>query len=225
MVYTVISTPSGVLKITSGGFADPVALHFLDTFGPVEIIKIIEQSFGVFGDLEHPLFHGTAFDRVVAAFTASVDDLLVCQNGSECRTPVHRDFSQICKTFLVKLHKDPLRPCVVVAVGCIDFAVPVVAESQSFDLAAELVDVFLSGDLRVSSGIDGVLFGGQTESIPAHGVQDVETLHPFVAACDIGRGVSFGVTDMKSGTGGIGEHVQTVILGLIGKIFRFECFV
>ena len=85
------------------GLADPVALHLLDAFRPVEFIHIGKQTLRIFRDLEHPLPHGLADHGMVAAFAAPVDDLLIRKNGSEGGTPVHGDFRYICESFLIQL--------------------------------------------------------------------------------------------------------------------------
>ena len=56
-------------------------------------------------------------------------------------------------------HENPLRPFEISRIGGVDFAIPVVAEAEGFDLFTEVVDVFLGGDRRMGSGVDGVLFG------------------------------------------------------------------
>ena len=60
------------------------------------------------------------------------------------------------------------------------------------------------------TGLDRVLFRWQPERIPAHGVQHVETAHPFVASDDISGGVTFGMSDMKTGAARIRKHVEDV---------------
>ena len=115
-----------------------------------------------------------------------------------------------------ELEEDPLGPAVVRRVGGVDLAVPVVGEAQGFDLSAEGVDVLLGGDGRMRAGLDGVLLGGESESVPAHRVKDVEPAHPLVAADDVGGRVAFRVADVQARAAGIGEHVEHVELGLAG---------
>ena len=74
----------------------------------------------------------------------------------------------------------------------------------------------------MSTGFHGVLFRGQTESVPAHGVQDIEAAHAFVATGDIGRGVSFGVSHMETCARRIREHVQNIIFGFGGEVDSTE---
>src|SRR5690606_16208264 len=89
-----------------------------------------------------------------------------------------------------QLGEDPLGPLDVVFVGGADLAVPVVAEAERADLAREVGDVVLGGLGGVGAGFDGVLFGGQAEGVPPHGVQDVDALHALVSAEDVGGGVA-----------------------------------
>ena len=60
------------------------------------------------------------------------------------------------------------------------------------------------------SGLDRILFGGQSERVPAHRMENVETAHSFVARDDIGRGVAFRMTDVQSGAARIRKHVEHV---------------
>ena len=60
------------------------------------------------------------------------------------------------------------------------------------------------------AGLDRVLFRGQAERVPAHGVQHVEAAHPFVAGDDISGGVTFGMSDMQTGAARIRKHVEDV---------------
>ncbi len=114
---------------------------------------------------------------------------------------------------VVDLEKDPLRPLVVVGIGRIDLAVPVVREAERLDLAAEGVDVGLGGDPGVRIGLDRVLLGGQAEGVPAHRVQHVEPAHSLVAAQDVGGRVALGMADVQARPAGIGKHVEDVELG------------
>ena len=114
----------------------------------------------------------------------------------------------------VKALENPLSPLVVLGVSGVHFLFPVVGKAQALDLTAEIVAVLLGGDCRMGSGLNGVLFSGEAESVPTHRVEHVKTLGALVAANDIRCGVTFGVTHMEASATGIREHVQAVILGL-----------
>ena len=61
--------------------------------------------------------------------------------------------------------------------------------------------------------IDGILFGGQPESVPSHGVQHIEAPHALVARHDIRRRVAFRMSYMQPFPTGIWEHIQDVVFG------------
>ena len=159
---------------------------------------------------------------MIAALTAPVDHFLIGQNRSKRRTPVHRDFINVCKPLFIKLEENPLRPAVIFLIGGIDLAVPVVAESEGFDLTLERLDIFSGRDRRVSSGFHGILFGGQPERIPSHRMQDITAAHPFEPAENIGCGISLRMPDVQSGSARIREHIQYIKFLFAGNLRCLE---
>ena len=113
------------------------------------------------------------------------------------------------------MQKYPLRPFIIVGVGRVDFAVPIVAKSERFNLSREVFDVLFRRLAWVRARLDGVLLGGQTKRIPTDRVQDVEALHAFVARNDVGRRVALGVPDVQARARRIRKHVEDVV-------FRFR---
>ena len=113
-----------------------------------------------------------------------------------------------------ELEEDPLRPAEVVLVGRGELAVPIDGEAEHLQLAAEVVDVALGLDGGVLTGGDRVLLGRQAEGVPAHRVEDVEAVGLLIAGEDVRSGVAFRVADVEAGAGGVGEHVQDVVLRL-----------
>src|SRR5947199_5110676 len=57
---------------------------------------------------------------------------------------------------------------------------------------------------------DGVLLRRQTECIPAHWMQHIETAHPFVARDDVGGGVTFRMSHVQTRAARIRKHVEDV---------------
>ncbi len=108
------------------------------------------------------------------------------------------------------LQENPLRPAIVIGIGRGKLTAPVVAEAKHLQLPSEIVDVFVSLNSRMSSGLNGIFFGGQSKGIPAHGMEDFFAQHPGIAADDIGGRVTFRVPDVQSFPGRIGKHVQNV---------------
>jgi len=69
--------------------------------------------------------------------------------------------------------------------------------------------------------LDGGVFGGQAEGIPAHGVQHIETAHALYAGHHVADGVIAHVAHVH-GAGGIRQHLEGVIFGFGGIYFGFE---
>src|SRR5215471_12596130 len=82
---------------------------------------------------------------------------------------------------IVELQENPLSPFKVFGVGGVDFAGPVVTKPEALDLAFEGGDVGLGCSTGMLAGFDCILFGGEAESIPTHGVQDVEAAGPVIS--------------------------------------------
>ena len=220
--------------------ADPVALHVLDGFGPVDQFEIVDQMLAIGGDPQHPLLQGQSNHWMVTDFGLTFLDFLVGQHGSQSRAPVDRHFStigepmgiaisgRICAiggdgqfadgatfadpftTFgigpdafrvipgVVNFEEDPLSPAIIVWIGGINFAVPVVGEAEGLDLAAKIIDVLLGGVAWVGAGLDGILFGRQSEGVPAHGVEDIMAEHSAISAEDVRSGIAFRVAHMET---------------------------
>ncbi len=124
---------------------------------------------------------------------------------------------------VIQAGKNPLGPLVILGIRRVDFLVPIVRQTEPFDLPTEIVAILLGGDCRVRSCLDGVLFSGKSKGVPAHRVQYVESLSAFVTANDICCCVTFRVSYMQARAGGIRKHVEAIILGL-GFVFAcFEC--
>ncbi len=109
-------------------FTDPVSLHFLCRLRPVHELKIIQKLFGIIRDLQDPLTHRLANDRIAAALALSINDLFVGEDRLQFRTPIDRDLIHIGKPRIVQLNEDPLRPFIIARIACRDFPIPIVAE-------------------------------------------------------------------------------------------------
>ena len=80
----------------------------------------------------------------------------------------------------------------------IDFSRPVVAKAHGLDLAPKITDIFRRGNTRVSSGLNRVLLRRQAKGVPAHRMKDIVSKHTAVPTKNIGRSVSFEVTDVEA---------------------------
>ncbi len=217
--------------------ADPISLERFDRIRPIQALELVEQPIGQRGDAQHPLAHRTAHHRKPADFAFAIDDFLVRQNGPQLLAPIHRNFGHIRETHVVRigaaitgdvlglfrlrvepgivdLEENPLRPFVIGGIGRVDLAFPIVGKTDAFELRLEFRDVLARGDGGMLARFDGVLLGGQTERVPAHRMEDIESLQPFVTRDDVGRGVTLGMSDMQAGAARIRKHIEHVILRL-----------
>ena len=115
---------------------------------------------------------------------------------------------------LEHLQEDPLRPLVVVGIGGVYLAVVVKGEAQHLQLFAEVLDVLLGDFGGMDVILDGEVFGGQTKSVPADGMEHIVALHALFAGNDVQRRIGAGMADVQAGARGIGELDQSIELGL-----------
>ncbi len=138
------------------------------------------------------------------------DDLLVGQHGGAFRTPVDFALLAISQAFLVELEKEPLIPAVVIGQAGGDFAGPVVGEAEALHLRLHFGDVAERPLARRSVVLDGGVFRGQAEGIPAHGMKHVVAVHPHVAGEGVANGVVAHVSHVQRARG-IGQHFEHVV--------------
>ncbi len=161
---------------------------------------------------------------MLAAVTFAVDHLLIRQYSLTVVAPVDRGFFAIGESLLVEVEEPPLCPAVVVGVAGGDLARPVVAKAETFNLTGEVGDVCVGGLVGVDACLDRVVLRGQTEGIPAHGVEDLLAVHARLATDDVGRGVALGVSDVETCTTGIRKHIQHVVFFFFGILLCFKEF-
>ena len=193
--------------------ADPVDLLRLDLFEKVDLIEVIDQALSVRGDLEHPLRAHALDDLAAAAFADAAHDFLIRQAHLALRAPVDRNFGLVGQALVKKLQKDPLRPFVVAWIRGIDLARPIKRKPQALELAPEVLDVARGDALRVFARLQRVVFGRQSEGVPADGIQHVEAGHAPLAGDDVHRGVAAGVADVQAVARRVRELNQRVELG------------
>ncbi len=70
------------------GAAYPVALCFFEGVGPVDCVESVEESLGVGGHTQAPLFHDLLYDGVSASDGESFDYLVVGEYCAEFGAPV-----------------------------------------------------------------------------------------------------------------------------------------
>ena len=104
--------------------------------------------------------------------------------------------------------ESPLRPVVILRVASADFAAPVEGEAYLVQLFAVAVDIVDGCNCRV---LYGILLGGQSVSVIAHGIQHVEALEAFISGVDVRSDVAQRMSHVQPRPAGIGEHVEDII--------------
>ena len=122
--------------------------------------------------------------------------------------------------FLEHLQKQPLVPLVIGSVTGGNFARPIDRQSHRLHLLFHVSDVFVSPLGRRHAVFERGIFSGQTESIPAHGHQDVEALHAQMARQHVVDGVVAHMAHVQLAAG-VGQHRTGVVLLLEVAVFIF----
>src|SRR5262249_21164232 len=108
-------------------------------------------------------------DRVVGMPpAASVNYLLVGQDGAAFVAPPLGAHRAVGETALVEEQKEPLRPLVVLWGGRVDLARPVVGASGQYQLTLEVCGVARNRLFGMQAFKQSIIFGGKTERIPTH---------------------------------------------------------
>ncbi len=205
--------------------ANPVALHGLDLLRPVfQLIEVVEQLFGVIGDFHEPLRDLFAFDFGVAAPAAAIDHLFVRQYGLVVRAPVDCGGFFVDQTFFVQFGEEPLFPAVILRLTGRQFATPVIAEAQQFQLVFHVFDVVVGPGCWRGVVFHRRPFSGQAKGIPANRLQDVFAQHALVARNHIANGVVTHVAHVQAARR-IGQHRQAVVFIFAFLLGHFEGFV
>ena len=194
--------------------ADPVTLLGLDAVDVVHIVQVVDQAVRVSGDLEHPLALVFLHNGAAAALANAVDDFLVGQHDLAAGAVVDGGLFLISQALFEELDEDPLGPLVVLGVSGVDLTIPIEGQAQGFQLALEAGHVLGGDDFGVDVVLQGVVLGGQAESVPAHGVQDVVATLALFAGYDVQRSVAARMADVQASGRGIRELDQGVEFGL-----------
>src|SRR5208283_3378906 len=95
------------------GLANPVLLHYADTFWPaLEGVEVLQQLICVLGDTQKPLAHLPLFNSCfqVAPAKSVIDDLLIGKHRKAIGTPVNRSFFALGQACFIHFQKEPLCP-------------------------------------------------------------------------------------------------------------------
>ena len=165
--------------------------------------------------------HHLGQHRLVAPPAGAVDHLFTGEHGLAVVAPVDRGLLAVDEPALEHLQKEQLFPAVVVRAAGGQFPVPVVAQPHGLELGAHVGDIVPGPGGRVNAALHGGVLGGQTEGVPAHGVEDVQALHALVAGDDIADGVVAHMPHVDAARG-VGEHLEDVVFFPAGLCVDLE---
>ncbi len=201
---------------------DPVPLHLDDMLGPLsEHPMAVEEFLGIGRDLQEPVLHFLQLDGRFAPPAAAAGRLLVSQHRLALGAPVDPAFLAESQPPLEHLQEDPLVPLVVLGQAGVDLPRPVVAEPEPLELALHVRDVVEGPLLGVDPVLDGRVFGGHPEGVPADRMEDVKTPHQPETGEDIADGIVPDMTHVDPARR-IGIHLQAVIFRAAGVLGGLE---
>ena len=204
--------------------ADPVRLPDLALVGPVEPFEAVKEAVGVLGDLEEPLGQLALDDRGAAALAATVDDLLVGEDGQVFGAPVDGRLFADGQPGLEQLDEEPLGPAVVARVAGIDRVGPVEHGSDAAQLLLAVPSGGLGGELhRVDVELQGEVLGVDAEGVEAHRLKDLVAAHPQEPRAGVGAAVRVDMADVEPLGGWVGELHQVVVLRAGRRRGRDRC--
>ncbi|OPZ76422.1 MAG: hypothetical protein BWY79_01632 [Actinobacteria bacterium ADurb.Bin444] len=196
--------------VTARRFANPVALHGDDPFGPVfQFVEVIQQAFSVISYAEEPLLELFGFHFGGTALTGTLDDLLIGQHGLARRAPVDRSLLPESEALSVELQEEPLCPLVVLRPAGDNLTVPIDSHAQAAKLAIDGGDGVLGEDGGVFAGLYGDVLRVETEGVVTHGMQDELALVAPEARDHIAHGVVLDVSHVRAARR-VGEHLQDI---------------
>lgn len=117
---------------------------------------------------------------------------------------------------LKKQGENLLGKLVIIGVAGFDLSIPIIRETHDIQLFTETLNVLFGGNGRMLSGLDGILFCGESECIISHGVQHIEAIEAFVSGYDIAGDISKGMSYVQTTSRRVRKHVEHIVFGLVG---------
>ena len=193
--------------LRAGRAANPVALHLLDRLRPINFGQIGQQPLSIGRDTEIPLAQPLLADRLVTAPTIALLHLFIGQNSLAGGAPPLIGLGLIGQALPEQQAKQPLGPAVIGRICGVDLPRPVVGAGQELHLPPVGIGKNAGALLRMNGMIDGIVFRGQAEGIPAHGVEHIVAAHPLKAGINAGGDVVTAVAHRQSRPGRVREEI------------------
>ena len=110
----------------------------------------------------------------------------------------------------------PLCPLVVPRFAGAHLTIPVEAETDAVELLTVACDVLVGSDGWMLTCLNSVLLSREAVSIITHWVKHIEAVESLVAAVDVAGNIAERVTNVKSCSRWIREHVEYIVLRTVG---------
>ena len=173
---------------------NPTTLHRGNVRRPVYVVQTGSELIPI-GSRPEPPLRQAAFDhRTATAPAHTVLDLLMGQHRLTAGTPVDRRRRAIGQAAAVQQQKEPLSPAIVGRIAGVDLPVPVVGTADQLHLPLVVSSIAGRAVGRMHAVANRLVLGGQSERVPAHGMQHIVAAHSVIAADDIGRHIVAAVT-------------------------------
>ena len=213
-------------KLTTHTFPNPISLHFFHTFSPIKFIKIINQSFSIISNFEHPLAKRTALNERSTSLARIIRKNFLIGKPCFARwTIIDRQILLICQPFFKKLQKNPLRPFVVFWISRIHHSFPIITKPKRLKLLDKCINIFGSCYCWMCSCFDSKIFCWKPKCIKSDWVQNIETLRMIITRNNICRRITLWVTHMKACTRWIRKHVQNIFFWLVREAWCCKSFI
>ncbi len=193
------------------GPPNPVSLHQPHLVRPaLQPVERSQQIVSIFGDFQEPLVQLALLNERAGAPAPSVDHLLIRQHRMLNRVPVDLAFLAVNQPLIEKVDKQPLLLLIIFRVAGRQLAAPVERQPHFLELLAHRRDLSVSRLFRMDAFLQGGVFRGQAERIPAHRMHHIIALGAHVAGDHVAHRIIAHVADMDASRR-IWEHFKNIV--------------
>src|SRR3989344_3618199 len=159
--------------------SDPIPLHHLRLFRPIEIVESIEQALSILLDLPIPLRERLLNNIRIAALAFALPHLFVCEHSLATRAKIHISLLPLGEVIFKHLQKEPPRPSLILGRTRIHSLRPIVHTADRLELLCHFFDVLCNRHIRMYAGLDGIIFRRKSECIKPERRKNIVSLQSF----------------------------------------------
>ncbi len=174
-------------------------------------------------NFKEPLRQFTLLNKCAGAPAASINHLLIGENGLINGIPIDLRGLAINQTVLQEVEKHSLLMLVIGRIAGRDFTVPIERKPHAFKLRAHGCYIGVSPCRRMGFVGHGCIFCWHAERVPTHRMQDIETACALIARYHVTHGVIAHMAHMNAARW-IGKHFKDVVFWSRIVVFRTKKF-